>query len=228
MVYLPLNSIVAETELSSPVPVEHAYDYANSLLKRFHANERLKHILILRKGVVQEIVEEFVPLSIYSSLVYSSQGCLLKFFPGSKQSFDGQIVDLKGDVIETIEVTMAVDGYKRVLQGESLIKFGHSPIYQTPEYRGNARERVLYESEAEMVSIEEVIESHICQILRAYEKKAKHIQKYPDTTLLIATDLGLLLENERQEIISSVNLKSSEFPKVILVDITTKKIWQMY
>lgn len=223
-----INEIVSSEELGLPKRVDVAFEWTSALLERFHTNDELKKILILKKGLVQEIVDELLPLSIYSGEEYAGSDFFLKFYPGSTNSFDGEVIDKEGKLIERLEVTMAVDGYQRALQGESLLQLGHSPIYHTPEYSGKYQEREILESQPELICSSEIIRRHSSQILEVYEKKSRNISKYPDTNLLIAIDLGLLLDFECDQIINAAKIENSSFPRVSLVDITSKRVWRLY
>lgn len=219
------NKFVTESEIRNLIPSNEIEDWINSLLCRFHVSEDAKQYLILRKGIVQEIFDELIPLAKYAKHQYNDPDVFLKFYPGSKTSFDADFVDNSGNLLERVEVTMAVKGQQNRIQREALIKYGHSSFFHTPNYSGNKKNRVINEPECCIIDSSDIIAEQSTLLQTAYNKKHSKLHKYPDTTLLIGLNIPLLMNWEYEQVIRDFHIHKNTFTSIKCVEITTGKYW---
>lgn len=225
---MSLNPTITNKELATPIKTKDAEMWVKSLLEKFHATRESRDFLILRKGVTNKIIKELIPLSKYCSRKYTAEGYLLKFYPGSEQSFDAEIIKDNGDLVERVEVTLAIDGYQNSIQAEALVEFGTAPIYRTPLYEGTGRNRQLLEnSEYDLIDNDEWINKLSILIQESYNKKHNNIHKYPETTLLIGVDIALASNGEASQVLSSFSIFPDTFEKVYCVNISGFQLWEL-
>ena len=55
-------------------------------------------------------MDEIRPLSKYAMHAYNDPKIYLKYYPDTKNSFDADFIDADKNLIERVEVTMAIDG----------------------------------------------------------------------------------------------------------------------
>ncbi|WP_108649546.1 hypothetical protein [Dongshaea marina] len=219
--------IVTKEELKSPIKTNEAEVWVQCLLKRFHQTEESKQFYFLKKGIVQDIVDELLPLSKYATYAYDNPDIYLKFYPGSLTSYDADFIDINGRLIERVEVTMALDGQQERIQSECLIKHGFTPIYQTPKFSGKAKDREIEEWGHDLIESDVVIKQQAELIQSVYNKKVNKIHKYPNTTLLIGMNAHLLMSWEYEEIIGKIVLNKPTFQSVKLVNIANGQFWDL-
>lgn len=224
---MSFDKFVTESEMRSLIPSNEAEDWVNSLLRRFHTSEDSKQYLILRKGVVQEIFDELIPLVKYAKHRYNDPQVFLKFYPGSKTSFDADFVDNNGNLLERVEVTMAVDGQQNRIQAEALIEYGHSTVFHTPNYSGKAKDRVIDEPECCIIGSSDIIVEQARLLQTAYNKKHSNLHKYPDTTLLIGLNIPLLMNWEYEQVIRDFCVHENTFTSIKCVEVTSGKYWSL-
>ncbi len=225
---MSLIPTITNKELATPIKTKDAEVWVQSLLKRYHVTRESRDFLIQRKGVTNEIIKELIPLSKYCSRKYSCEGYLLKFYPGSEQSFDAEIIKDNGDLVERIEVTLAIDGYQNSIQAEALVEFGTAPMFRTPLYEGVGRKRRLLEnSEYDFIDNDEWINKLAVLIQKSYNKKHGNIHKYPETTLLIGVDIALASNGEASQVLSCFTLSPNTFEKVYCVNISGLQLWEL-
>ncbi|MBV2113447.1 MAG: hypothetical protein KUF82_21040 [Candidatus Thiodiazotropha sp. (ex Ctena orbiculata)] len=214
-----MKTLVTIDELSKPILVEEAYDWIESLLKRFDKSEEFKQYLLLRKGVSGKIYNELLPLAVYGERIWRGQGVSLKYYPTSSQSFDADFINDENSLIERVEVTMATEGLEEQIQAETLVKYGWTPGFGMNEYGGNARNREIPEPEHRIYSQSEAIDKLTSLVNRAYNNKLQNRHKYHDLSLLIAFDCFVLnTAEEFNRIVGSISVDKSTFNKVHFVD----------
>ena len=206
--------LIADSELCKRIKTTEAVNWVASLLKRFHGSENDKQCLILKQRPVKEIIDELIPLSKYAQHEYNDNDIYLQFYPGSKTSYDAEFIDNAGSVIERVEVTMAINGQQKKIQAEHLIKYGHTSIFDTPDYRGPVDNRELAEYESTVKSSDVIIEEQAVLLQQAYDNKQKQLHKYPNITLLIGLDVPLLMKSEYQQIIDKLKIKKITFNSI--------------
>jgi len=219
------NKLVNIQELQIPISSDKAAEWVKTLLSRFHKSKKSRDYLWQIKGIVKEILDELRPLGKYATNYYSNPEIFLKYYPGSSTSYDADFINCDGDIIERVEVTMAIDGHQRSIQREYINDFGYSRVYQTPEYSGNIRKRQWKETEVAIINSDEIIKIHHEQIQEAYIKKHNNIQKYPDMTLLIGVDISLLVEWELQMIIDYFEVYENSFKSIKCVNVASDHCW---
>ena len=213
------NELVKPDELSQPVACIDVEAWVESLFKRFQISKEAKQHLILGNGVVREMIDELAPLSKFVSSFYEDSDAFLRFYPGSENSFDADIIDEKGSIIERIEVTMAIDGQQKRLQAEALLKHGHSLIYETPEYSGNSKNRIISEPEFNTIDDSEIIEIQSSLLQTAYDKKQGMLSRYPNTTLLIGVHMPVSRPEEFDDVVHSLSIEANTFNSIKCVNV---------
>ncbi len=222
---MKFNNLINKEELSEPIRSDKAFEWVESLLLRFHESDQSKDFFRLKKGITQELLDELYPLGKYAKSHYNDPEIFLKFYPGSSTSFDADFINPEGNLIERVEVTMAIDGQQQRIQSEAINEFGHSPIYQTPKYSGNAKNRVLEETETVTISSDEIFIIQSKRIQEAYAKKHNNIHKYPNMTLLIGVDIPLFMEWEYQRIIDQFEVLENSFKSIKCVNVSSNHCW---
>jgi hypothetical protein len=220
-----LTDIVRREELVQAIATDVVSEWVSSLILRYHESRAAKKFLRLKRGISQELLEELLPLAKYSKAFYNCPDIFLKYYPGTENSFDAEFIDGKGNLIERVEVTLSIDGYQSILQAEALNEFGHAPIYETPEFNGNAKNRELKEPIVSLISTETIIQTESEKLQRAYLKKHKNIHKYPNVTLLIGIDLPLLLSWEYKRIIEPFQVLENTFNSIKCVNLSSNHYW---
>lgn len=219
------NNLVSKQELQIPISSDKAAEWVKTLLSRFHSSKKSRDYLWLIKGIVKEILDELNPLGKYATNYYNNPDIFLKYYPGSSTSYDADFINCHGDLIERVEVIMAIDGHQRNIQREYINDFGYSGVYQTPEYSGNIKNRQWKETEAALFNSDEIIKIHHEQIQKAYLKKHNKIQKYPEMTLLIGVDISLLMDWEFQRIINLFEVYENSFKSIKCVNVASDHCW---
>lgn len=220
-----MNNLVNEAELRKPIICNEAEQWVQMLLHRFHKSEETKQYLFLKRGIIQELIDELIPLSKYASRVYADSEVFLKFYPGTTTSFDADFVDKNDKLIERVEVTMAIDGQQKRIQAEALVKYGHTRIHETPKYSGKMRNRIIEEPESHITSSSAIIERQTLLLQEAYLKKHKNLHKYPETTLLIGVDIPLFMDWEYKKIMDGFRIMDKTFKSIKCVNVSSNHYW---
>jgi len=213
------NDLITESELRKPIKTTEAEKWVRSLLERYHDTEDKKRYLILKNGIVKKVVDELIPLSRYSKHEYNQSSIYLKYYPDSRQSFDAEFIDKNNNVIERVEVTMAISGQNRRIQDEHFIKYSHTPLFKTLKSSGKVGDRVLNEHELSCIDQETIIKIQSDLLQSAYDKKQCNITKYPDTTLLIGLDIPVHMKSEFHQIINTFKPEINTFKAIKCVSI---------
>lgn len=221
--------MITAQELRKPIACDDVDSWVESLQQRFHVSEEWKTRLKFRKRPVDEVVYELVPLSKYINVFHKTPDLKLYYFPGSGQSFDAEIRKINGEILERIEVTMAIDGYGETIKTECLLEHGIAPIIKTPEFTGLSKSRVISENTSCIAESEDVILHYSGLIQGAFNKKQENIDKYPNTTLLIGIEVQeFFLEPwEFDAILELIKIPKDTFDKVILVNISSDQYWKL-
>ncbi len=222
-----VKALITDEKLKIPIQCCRVETWVEELLNSFHKTEGLKSILVNRERQVAEIVYELLPLSKYINAYFKKSDHLLYFYPGSAQSFDAEIKNKAGNLIEKIEVTMAIDGQSDKIKTECSIVHGIAPVIKTPEYSGNAKNRKISADTTLLAEPEDVINHYKDLIQSAFNKKHENLYKYPNTVLLIAFEVRkfFLDKWEFDEIIKSLNIPNNTFNKVVVVNISSDQYW---
>ena len=214
-------------ELSEKVQSDKALEWVESLMGRFHTTKEARDLSRLRNRVTQELFYELLPLANYAKKHYNDPNVLLKFYPGSENSFDAEFINLNGTLVERVEVTMAIDGQQSRIQAEALNQFGHFSVYHTPEYSGKSKSRKIKEPSCTTISTDALIDLHASRIQKAYIDKHKNLHKYPNITLLIGVDMPFLMLWEYQAIIQKIELQQNTFQSVKIVNVSSNNYWNL-
>jgi hypothetical protein len=221
------NTLISDKELREPVQSNTALEWVESLMSRFYNTKENQDFITLKNGVTQELLDELLPLGKYAKSHYNSPEILLKFYPGCSTSYDADFIGRQGNLVERVEVTMAVDGQQSRIQAEAMNQYGYSRVYHTPEYSGTVKNknRKIKEPEGSIIGTDYIIELQVNRIQEAYRKKNKNLDKYPDTTLLIGVDIPLLMDWEYQSIIERFEVSQSTFRSIKCVNISSNHYW---
>ncbi|HDY86522.1 MAG TPA: hypothetical protein ENH82_00220 [bacterium] len=222
-----LTGYVSKEELKVPKPINEIEEWVGSLLLRYTESEEAKEFLQFKKGITKEIVDELIPLSKYCKHYYSDTNCYLKFYPDSDTSFDAEIISENGDLVERVEVTMAINGHEHQMQAEALREFGMVSSWGMPEYSGTAKDRVITEPELTTIDSSEMIVIQSILVQEAYDKKQANIHKYPNTTLLIGFYFPCMFPHELGALTNLPLLKENTFCSVKCVSILDDHHWSI-
>jgi hypothetical protein len=158
-----------------------------SKFEEVSSNEKGEDSLILKEGILKQLVEEVYPLSIFGYRKFGETNkVLLKPIIGY-QNYDAIIIYKNNEVEkrEFIEITQShegeIDHLRRLFIKEHGYAFYHSPIKKT----GTKKTRVDVSNKLEAVRAEEIAKAEINRIKDAINRKIS--KEYPpDTALLIA------------------------------------------
>ncbi|WP_299589551.1 hypothetical protein [uncultured Microbulbifer sp.] len=220
-----MNTLINIDELRDYIQSDIALKWVKSLISRYSETPESLDFITLKKGITKEVLDELLPLSKYAQSYYNDPKVFLKFYPGSTTSYDADFIDSEGKLLERKEVTVAIDGQQSTIQAESIVEFGHSPIYHTPEYCGNVKNRTINETDGDIVGTDSIIDLQSERIQRAYRKKHENLHKYPNTTLLIGADIPLFMEWEYQAIIDKFEVLEDTFNSIKCVNISSNHCW---
>jgi hypothetical protein len=219
------NSLIKDNELRNLIRSDKALEWVESLMIRFHDSKENLEFIRLKNGVTQELLDELLPLGIYAKNNYNKPNIFLKYYPGSVTSYDADFIDQNGDLIERVEVTMAINGQQSRIQAEAINKYGHSSVYHTPEYSGKSKKRKIKKSDVVTIESDSIVELYVERIQEAYVKKHENLNKYPETTLLIGVDIPLFMESKYQAIIESFKILENTFNSIKCVNTSSNHYW---
>ena len=224
---MSLSDIIKPDELSQIVKCSDALEQYEKLLGRFATNVETAKYLRLKKGIAQELVDEFAPLCIYAQEYHGNSNNLMKYRYETDQSFDGEILNDKKEVLEQLEITCAVDGYNERLRMERLNKEGIANAFGEVKYTGRKENRVFLEEGIKLVSKNQ-LENHYKELVEAaYRSKKNKTGKYNGMILLIAIEDFLVKECNMDNIVEGLSLAKDRFSSIFLVNISSREIRQL-
>lgn len=158
----------------------------------------------LKSGLYKEFFDEIVPLSIFCSQYYKDD-VKIKPILGN-QGFDAEVVSECGTVLERIEITNPIDGFKRSKEGEQLVDKGITPLEEFDPGKDLDELRQFIENTCGKKSVKDY--SDCIMIISIdylpphksfrdlYEKKLLAIGGYVESTGFNAKKLFLVVTNE--------------------------------
>jgi hypothetical protein len=189
-------------ELCLPVPIPDFSPWVFSLGARYQDDERLRKHFLEKRGLSNDIQKELIPLAKFCEKVASQRPTeRLRYVHGSRQSFDAEILMPDGQASETLEVTLACDGYQEALANEALAKHGYAPLWSTIEYSGSRADRVIPMPDLKSLDAEKIVGECIEQVCRAVAKKSDS-GKYDNINLVVAFNDFRLLSQEHHSMAS--------------------------
>jgi hypothetical protein len=84
-----------------------------------------RHKAFKKKGLYKEFIDELTPLSIFCELYYKENNVNINLKLGN-QTFDAEVTDEKGNLIEKIEITTPHNGKKSAKEYRQVIDKGFS------------------------------------------------------------------------------------------------------
>ena len=158
--------------------------WVESLCERYKNPEWNDHF-VAKRGLTNRIQGELIPLALLCfHLTTLRSNSYLKYFPGSTQSFDAQMLSADHSVEEVLEVTLACDGYRDSIAGEYLKKHGWAPLWIPLEYSGRKNSREISLPVIRSMSTHQIIEDGLTLVRNAVDTKSVS-GKYQNTSLVV-------------------------------------------
>jgi hypothetical protein len=184
---------VAIEELTSTLPLACVMPWVEGLCSRYKSPE-WNNFFVEKRGLTNRLQGELVPLAfLCDHLAPQRANSFLKYFPGSGQSFDAQVLKLDGSVEEVLEVTLACDGYRDAIAGEYLKKYGWVPLWIPLSYSGKRNSRELPLPEIQSMDAEQIVEDTLILVRSAIEAKSTS-GKYENISLVVGFEDFRLLD----------------------------------
>lgn len=189
-------------ELCLPVLIPDFGPWVSSLCARYQDDEHWRKHFLERRGLSNDIQKELIPLAKFCEKIASQRPTArLRYVHGSRQSFDAEVLMPNGQVSETLEVTLACDGYQEALANEALARHGYAPLWSTIECSGSRVDRVIPKPDLKSLDAREIVEECITQVRGAVAKKSAS-GKYDNVNLVVAFDDFRLLSREHHSMAS--------------------------
>lgn len=207
---------VAIEELSSTLPLADVRPWVEGLCSRYKNSEWNDHF-VEKRGLTNRLQGELVPLAFLCDyLAPERTNASLKYFPGSGQSFDAQVLTLDGSVEEVLEVTLACDGYRDSIAGEYLKKYGWAPLWIPLSYAGRKNSRELPLPKIQSMDAEQIVEDGLALVRNAVEAKSVS-RKYENVSLVVGFEDFRLLDRHLAYTKAELLKIKSKFPIVYYV-----------
>ncbi|MFN5048484.1 hypothetical protein [Roseateles sp.] len=187
-------------ELGSLVEIESYQAWVHALCARYHTDTHWLNYFRLKKGQAKQLQDELIPLGrLAQRLSPRFSGAKLRFLPGSKQSFDAELIESTDRVAEIIEITLACNGQQDALSTECLVEHGFVPLYSEIAATGTKTNRQI--AEPELVSLDAQELTHICfeMIRYAVSRKSGSGKYHSGISLLVAFDDFMLRPTEEDQ-----------------------------
>lgn len=221
---MSISDIVEPDELSQLIKCSDALNAYESLISRFSSSNETAEYLRSKKGIAQELVDEFAPFCIYAYQCHGDSNNLMKYYYDTNQSFDGEILNAKTELLERVEITCAIDGHNESVRMERLNEKGMANAFGKVKYIGKKGNREFAAEEVKTVSSTQLEALYIELIYCAYLKKKNKTGKYDGMILLIAIEDFLVKEHNMDKIISELYLSKDRFRSIFLINISSKDI----
>lgn len=207
---------IAIEELSSTHALADVRPWVEGLCARYKNPDWNDHF-VAKRGLTNRLQGELVPLALLCDhLAPDCPGSYLKYCPGSAQSFDAQVLAADGTVEETLEVTLACDGYRDSIAGEYLKKYGWAPLWVPLAYSGRRNARDLPLPKVFSMSSDQIVEDGLVLVRDAVE--AKSISgKYGNASLVVGLEDFRLLDHHFEYTKSELLKIKSAFQAVYYV-----------
>lgn len=108
--------------------------FIEGIRRATRTNQTLRHAAIEKKGVFKQLVEEIIPVRAYALSQYPDDNVRISPILGN-QGYDAEIHDLRGNLIERIEVTIPHDGARESKDLTQAVKYGYGEcrVYEPGE-----------------------------------------------------------------------------------------------
>ena len=189
----PVREPVALEDLSCTLPLAGVRPWVEDLCLRYK-NPEWNDYFVGKRGLTNRLQGELVPLAfLCDHVAVDRANALLRYFPGSGQSFDAQVLTPDGRVEEVLEVTLACDGYRDSIAGEYLKKYGWAPLWIPLSYSGKRQSRELPLPEMQSMNAEQIVEDGLVLVRNAVEAKSSS-GKYRNMSLVVGFEDFRLLD----------------------------------
>jgi len=214
-------------ELLEPIPIGDVGPWVQRLCARYTSDPNWAPYFSEKRGLTKDLQDELIPLSLFCKQVAPRfSDAVLRYFQGSGQSFDAKIVLPDGTEVETLEVTLACNGYQDAVVRESLALHGFAPLYSEIPQTGARSSRELPEPEMVSIDARAMVSECIEQVRRAVERKSSS-GKYVNTNLIVAfDDFRLLSVDDFEQATTTFRAIQSSFPVVYYVGLTGRVFTQ--
>jgi hypothetical protein len=215
---MPPTEPISIEQLTRPVPLSEVSAWVEKLCARYTSDPSWQNYFLQKRGLTKDLQDELIPLGLLCKKIESrAPSALLHYYHGSKQSFDAKIVLPSGKTLETLEITLACDGYQDAIAAESLELHGYAPLYSPIPSSGPRASRQLPKPELVSLDADVVVAECIAQVQEAVMRKCQS-RKYIDTNLVVAfDDFRLLSLGHFELVINELHAIKSSFPVVYYV-----------
>ena len=176
---------ISRADLESPRSAKEYLAWVETTIRRLGGTDEGKSAIRLRCGLAKTLVEEALPLAIFSRKHYKASRCVTIQHRVGNQNFDAEVIDrrIRKSPFKYLEVTQAHDGENEHYRMIALERDGHVNALGAVKKSGTKHTGIT-------VDVANEARSHTC--LHAEELKRieaaicrKLTKKYPDETALI-------------------------------------------
>lgn len=224
-----LDQIVTLEELSIPIRTEEVNNWVRKLCSRYHGSDSYLAYLNEQQGVPKKILGELLPIANlinFKSIPY--QEAYLHYYPYGTTSFDAEIKDYQGNIVEKIEVTQACNGYQERLEREKLRGHGIANIWIYENRKDQRFQKDPLDPEIGTISSDQITKDGINLIQEAVRRKSIP-GKYPNTSLLVSfDDFRFLSLQDRSILEETFNSFKSPFSTIYFVGISGHYFYELH
>lgn len=207
---------LSKEEIEKPRSAKQLLPWVISKLEELASTPEGQRAIRLREGLAKDLVEEALPLGIFSEKHFKGSRCVRIQHVLGNQNFDAIIKDrrLKKSSLKFIEITQAHEGENAHLRMIHLEEKGHTSILGKVKKSGTKNTGLTIEIESEAVSHNSVVDSEIERIHDAAQRKSD--KQYPDNTGLVIVCEDYIAFRDEDDIDRLTNYVTEN----ILVDLT--------
>jgi hypothetical protein len=209
---------VVLSELEADVPISAFEQWAHALCGRYLDSPSLRQHFIEKRGVSKVLQDELLPLARMAAVLASSGTAgRLQMFPRRDRSYDAQRLDAQGRAVETIEITVACNGYRDAIAAETLLKHRYAPLYSDIPSEGTRRSRSIPAPSLVSLSASDMVEEVIELIRVVIQKKVDQEVEERDTLLVAFDDFRLLSVEDFERVSGAFPLRPRGFTRFYLL-----------
>jgi len=177
--------LLTKEELETPRTACEILDWVTNAIESFHETKELRAAAREGKFFAKELIEEALPIALFSSRYYGASGEVLITHVLGSQQYDATVEDRRAQPspIQFIETTVSDWSYEESLRVELLNRNGSVPAYGEVHAKGPKGNRSKLRAESGTLKHADVREQHIAGVISAVKRKAD--KPYPDGTALV-------------------------------------------
>jgi len=191
---------ITKEELEMPRKASEIRRWVNAKIEGIGATTEGKRAVRFREGLTKELVEEALPLGIFSERYFNSSDQVTVQHIIGNQSYDATIDDQRKakTTLKYLEITQAHEGEDAHLRMLKLEEEGHVNSLGTVTKHGTKHTGITIEVENEAVEHAVTLSNELQRIRDAAERKSG--KNYPDDTgLIIVCDDYIAFRDEAIE-----------------------------